>query len=72
MNDLLESVQTVKLRASFDKYLPSVLNEGKRPEKQKAQLNEGTEVTGNRKPTTTTNDSSRSENVVDLRRLAGI
>ena len=75
MVDLLESVQTIRLRASFDKYLPSVLNEGKRQSsaKQKAPLNEGTEVTGNRKPTTTTtNDSSRSENVVDLRRLAGI
>jgi hypothetical protein len=73
MNDLLESVQTGKLRASFEKYLPSVLNEGSNKVRQKNQLNEGVELTGNRNTTTTTiDDSSRSENVVDLRRLAGI
>jgi hypothetical protein len=72
MTDLLESVQTVKLRASFDRYLPSVLNEGKStPAKQKAQLNEGTSITGNRENTNKTSSTS-NENVVDLRRLAGL
>lgn len=70
MMDLLESVQTPKLRSAFDRYLPSVVNEGKTPAKQKAQLNEGTSVTGNR--TQNTNSSSTSENVVQLRRLAGL
>jgi len=70
MKDLLESVQTPKLQASFERYLPSVVNEGKGPSKQKAQLNEGTSVTGNRE----LNDkrSTSNENVVELRRLAGI
>lgn len=73
MTDLLESVQTQKLRASFDRYLPSVLNEGSKstPAKQKAQLNEGTSITGNRENKTTTS-STRNENVIELRRLAGL
>lgn len=71
MTDLLESVQTSKLRASFNRYLPSVLNEGKStPAKQKAQLNEGTSITGNREIKTDTNTSN--ENVIALRRLAGL
>lgn len=72
MTDLLESVQTPKLRSAFDRYLPSVLNEGKvSPSKQKATLNEGTTVTGNRERNTTSSNTS-NENVVDLRRLAGL
>jgi hypothetical protein len=70
MMDLLESVQTPKLRSAFDKYLPSVV-EGKSPAKQKAVLKEGTEITGNR----TQNNNSNADvdsNVVDIKRLAGI
>ena len=37
MTDLLESVQTAKLRSAFDKYLPAVID-GNSPAKQKAQL----------------------------------
>jgi len=70
MTDLLESVQTKKLRESFDKYLPAVID-GKTPAKQKAPLTEGKEVTGNRE---NTNVSSKADdnNVVDIKRLAGI
>ena len=69
MTDLLESVQTAKLDKAFDKYLPAVID-GKGPAKQKAQLKEAKEVTGNRE---TTNVSSKAdENVVDIRRLAGL
>ena len=69
MTDLLESVQTAKLEKAFDKYLPSVID-SKSPAKQKAQLTEAKEVTGNR---TQTNVSSKAdENVVDIRRLAGL
>jgi len=70
MTDLLESVQTAKLRSAFDKYLPAVIN-GNTPAKQKAPLTEGTEVTGNRGQTTTNIDVA-DHNVVDIKRLAGI
>ena len=73
MNDLLESVQTDKLKNSFDKYITAVID-GKTPEKKKARLteSEAKEITGNR----TTNVSSVSvestNNIVDIRRLAGL
>jgi hypothetical protein len=70
MTDLLESVQTAKLQASFDKYLPAVID-GKGPAKQKAVLSEAKEITGNR----TQNDVRQAgddNNVVDLKRLAGL
>lgn len=68
MTDLLESVQTDRLRSSFEKYLPAVID-GKSPAKQKAKLTEGKEITGNRvTPTNSTTDN----NVIDLKRLAGL
>ena len=72
MTDLLESVQTDRLQKSFDKYLPSVID-SKTPAKQKAVITEGKEVTGNRETNSQTNVSSKAdENVVDIRRLAGL
>jgi len=70
MMDLLESVQTAKLRSAFDKYLPSVID-SKGPAKQKATLTEGKEVTGNRDEGVTTT-KAKDENVFELRRLAGL
>jgi len=71
MTDLLESVQTAKLRTQFDKYLPAVID-GKTPAK-KAQLTEGTSVTGNREEVKQNNNSEADEhNVVEIRRLAGL
>jgi len=68
MTDLLESVQTSSLNKSFNKYLPAVID-GNAPAKKKAKLVEGKEITGNRE----TNVSSKAdENVVDIRRLAGL
>ena len=66
MIDLLESVQTDRLRSAFDKYLPAVID-GKTPEK-KATLIEGKEVTGNKEEKT----KKASDNVIDIRRLAGL
>ena len=73
MTDLLESVQTIKLRSAFDKYLPAVID-GNTPAKQKASLTEAKEVTGNRDEMSQTNVSSKADdrNVVDIRRLAGL
>jgi hypothetical protein len=73
MTDLLESVQTTRLQAQFDKYLPAVID-GKGPAKQKAILSEAKEVTGNRDEKSQTNVNSKADdsNVLDLRRLAGL
>jgi hypothetical protein len=72
MMDLLESVQTPKLQAAFDKYLPAVID-GKGPAKQKAVLSEGKEVTGNRENMTSNKaDAAFDSNVVDIKRLAGL
>jgi hypothetical protein len=70
MVELLESVQTSKLRSSFDKYLPSVLN-GSTPEKKKATLHEAKEITGNKEDNSISSAKTQAD-VVDIRRLAGI
>jgi hypothetical protein len=67
MSELLESVATPKLRTAFDKYLPSVLNEGTAP---KQALVEAKEVTGNKE--STTNNNVVENNIIDIRRLAGL
>lgn len=72
MKDLLESVQTPRLRSAFEKYLPAVINGKDDPTKKKARLTEGTEITGNREQTNKKNRDISSDNVVELRRLAGI
>jgi hypothetical protein len=69
MGELLESVQTVKLHDSFNKYLPAVI-EGNAPQKKQA-LTEAKEITGNK--ISNSNRSSESDgNIVDIRRLAGL
>src|SRR5210317_1569990 len=70
MIDLLESVQTQKLRSAFDKYLPAVID-GKTPAK-KAVITEGKEITGNREENTNSDNASDSNNVIELRKLAGL
>ena len=69
MGELLESVQTEKLRGSYDKYLPAVLKEGTAYKKQ--PLVESTEITGNKEPKSISSAKSQGE-VIDIRRLAGI
>ena len=69
MTELLESVQTAKLRTSFEKYLPAVVA-GKSPQTRKA-LVEAKEVTGNKIPNSKSSSESDT-NIFDIRRLAGI
>jgi hypothetical protein len=69
MTDLLESVQTDRLRSAFEKYLPAVID-GKSPAKQKAILSEGKEITGNRENSSIKQASDN--NVIDIVRLAGL
>jgi len=70
MKELLESTNTVKLRSSFEKYLPAVIA-GDAPQRKKQALVEAKEVTGN-KQTNSVSSSKEDSNIVDIRRLAGI
>jgi len=76
MQSLLESVQTTKLQAAFDKYLPAVLNQGseKTVSAKKPVLSESVvvEATGNKTATIKEEDMSERDNVIDIRRLAGL
>jgi hypothetical protein len=70
MTDLLESVQTDRLRSAFDKYLPAVID-GNTPAKKKAVLAEAKEITGNKEETNVSSKADDS-NVIDIKRLAGL
>jgi hypothetical protein len=74
MKDLLESVQTPRLQAAFDKYLPAVLNNiTEKKENKKSMLSEGTvkAMTGDKTAMTQVEVEPR-DNVIDIRRLAGL
>ncbi len=69
MRNLLESVQTTRLNAAFEKYLPAVLSDNV-VKPNKATLTESVkEVTGD-KSVLASNENN--DNIIDLRRLAGI
>jgi len=69
MGELMESVKTTKLNESFEKYLPAVIA-GKAPQKKQA-LVEAKEITGN-KVSNSNRSSEVDNNIVDIRRLAGL
>ena len=69
MKNLLENVQTSRLKNAFEKYLPAVLADNK-PAKAKQVIAESvTEVTGDKSAKVVAEDRS---NVIDLKRLAGL
>jgi len=69
MKELLESVQTEKLRAAFDKYIPSVMNGGTPAKKA---LTEAKEITGNKNQAQTISGEEKTAEIFDIRRLAGL
>ena len=72
MSDLLEGVQTDKLRSAYDKYLPAVLNNSAaKPKADKAMLAESRkEVTGDK--SAKTDVVNADTNVIEIKRLAGL
>lgn len=71
MKNLLENVQTSRLKNAFEKYLPAVLADNK-PAKAKQVIAESvTEVTGDKSAKVVASED-RSNNVIDLKRLAGL
>jgi hypothetical protein len=69
MRNLLESVQTPRLKSAFEKYLPAVL-EDRSAKARKVIAESITEVTGDK--TTVSSVSEDRSNVIDLKRLAGL
>jgi hypothetical protein len=70
MSELLESVQTNKLHAAFDKYIPAVM-EGNVPAKK--ALTEGKEITGDKNTQATiSGNENKTAEIFDIRRLAGL
>jgi hypothetical protein len=71
MSSLLEGVQTERLQAAYDKYLPAVLNNTQaKPKAEKSVLAESrTEVTGDKSANTNVEPDN---NVIEIRRLAGL
>jgi len=72
MSDLLESVQTNKLRSVYDKYLPSVLNNAKSTDAPKAKMlsESRKEVSGDK--TAKPSVQYDTDNVIEIKRLAGL
>jgi hypothetical protein len=69
MKQLLESVQTDKLRGAFDKYLPAVMDGGAPVKKT---LTESKEITGNKQAQTISSQEEKTAEIFDIRRLAGL
>lgn len=73
MRNLLEGVQTTKLQHAFDKYLPAVLNTGAEKKASKSLISESVvEVTGDKAAKTQEVDVEQRDNVIDIKRLAGL
>jgi len=70
MRDLLESVQTSRLKNAYEKYLPAVLAETA-PKARKVIAESVREVTGD-KQTPALVDETEHSNVIELKRLAGL
>lgn len=72
MTQLLENVQTDRLKSAFEKYLPAVLNNSVAPKADKSKMlaESRVEVTGDK--SAKVNVESVDNNVVELKRLAGL
>jgi hypothetical protein len=74
MKNLLESVQTPKLKDAFNKYLPAVLNTltEQKPVAKKQMVSESVAITGDKSAKKTEVETQERDNVIDIKRLAGL
>jgi hypothetical protein len=74
MESLLETVKNDKLKVSFDKYLPAVINGDGSGIKRKLTESVKKEVTGDReiKQETQPENDSTTSNIIEIRKLAGL
>jgi len=72
MTQLLENVQTDKLKSAFEKYLPAVLNNSAAPKANQAQMlsENRKEMTGDK--SAKVNVEHSDNNVITIKRLAGL
>ena len=68
MTNLLENVQTSRLKNAFEKYLPAVISETKGTKK----ASNLTEQTGNKTAKVVDSTNDIIDNVINLKRLAGL
>ena len=71
MRNLLESVQTSRLKGAFEKYLPAVL-ENRSVKAKKVIAETLTEATGDKSARVQEQEDESESNVIDLKRLAGL
>ena len=71
MRNLLESVQTSRLKGAFEKYLPAVL-ENRSVKAKKVFTETLTEATGDKSARVQEQEDESDSNVIDLKRLAGL
>lgn len=71
MRDLLESVQTSRLKNAFEKYLPAVLEDRSR-KTQKTLVESVSVATGDKTVRETPQEDTSIDNVIELKRLAGL
>jgi hypothetical protein len=71
MRNLLESVQTSRLKGAFEKYLPAVL-ENRSVKAKKVFTETLTEATGDKSARVQEQEDESESNVIDLKRLAGL
>ena len=73
MRNLLESVQTSRLKNAFEKYLPAVLAEGRSTSSRKVIVENVSEVTGDKTVQSPREDDVEdNSNVIAIKRLAGL
>jgi len=73
MRDLLESVQTSKLKSAYDRYLPVVLDGKSAPKAEKQMVAESrVAVTGDKEEKQAIPAEADTSNIVELRKLAGL
>jgi hypothetical protein len=74
MRDLLESVQTTKLQAAYERYLPVVLDgKAPKPQAEKQMVSESrVAITGDKEESQPQPADADTSNIVELRKLAGL
>ncbi len=72
MKSLLENVQTSRLQSAFEKYLPAVLAEGKVTKSEKATLTESKKAVTGDKTVTTKAEVAQDDNIISIKKLAGL
>ena len=70
LKNLLESVQTQRLKGAFEKYLPAVLAEGKTAKARQVIAESHRAVTGDKN--VKVHEEEDRSNVIDIKRLAGL